>query len=191
MRVLLVNTLYPPTVVGGAELSVALLARALVAHGVEVAVATLHGKGETREDLVDGVRVHALPLRNLYWPFEAGARRGWRGVWHGLDSFNPRAVRDLSRIIKREKPDLVHTNNLTGFSAAVWLAAWRRGLPIVHTLRDYYLLCPRTTMYRRGRTCQATCAACTAYAWPRQLLSHLPSTVVGISVTGRRTLTTT
>ena len=33
-----------------------------------------------------------------------------------------------------------------------WQAARRQGIPVVHTLHDYWLLCPSTTLTRRDAT---------------------------------------
>src|SRR5205807_1521843 len=61
----------------------------------------------------------------------------------------------LRRAIADARPDLVHTNNLPGISSAVWESARQAGVPIVHTLHDYHLLCPRTTLVRRdGAPCR-------------------------------------
>ena len=62
-------------------------------------------------------------------------------MWHLLDLYNPWMGRVVGRILDAERPDLVHTHNIVGFSGAVWQAAKRRGLPLVHTIHDYSLLC--------------------------------------------------
>jgi glycosyltransferase involved in cell wall biosynthesis len=57
-------------------------------------------------------------------------------------------------VIAQTQPELVHTCNLTGFGGGVWELARRRGLPVVHTLHDYHLLCPRVSLTRRdGAPC--------------------------------------
>jgi len=181
MKVLLVNTLFPPDVIGGAERSVAILAQSLARSGHGVAVVTLGRQSRRLCRSVEGARVHALPLRNLFWPFAARRPALLKPAWHALDSFNPFMMRGFERILDEEKPDIVHTNNIAGFSVAIWKAAQRRGIPVVHTLRDYYLVCPRSTMYRRNRNCAAQCGSCRAYSFPRMGMSEIPHAVVGIS----------
>ncbi|MGG7377432.1 glycosyltransferase, partial [Escherichia coli] len=52
------------------------------------------------------------------------------------------------------RPDVVHTNNLPGVTTAIWEVSRQLGIPVVHTIHDYYLLCPRVTLQRRdGRPC--------------------------------------
>lgn len=162
MKVVLVTTLYPPIVQGGAEKAAALLAEALVQNGDSVAVITLHpGKEEMREER-NGVRVYRLPLDNIYWPFNADGRPGAarRLVWHLRDLWNHRAAGRVAAILDIETPDVMHTHSIAGFSIAVWRAAERRGIRVVHTTHDYYLLCLRSDMFRGGRTCLGRCVSC-------------------------------
>jgi glycosyltransferase involved in cell wall biosynthesis len=70
-----------------------------------------------------------------------------------MDIYNPLMAWEVKKIIDREQPDLVHTHNLQGFSVAAWKVVKKRGLPLVHTMHDYYLLCPRNTMFGGGRNC--------------------------------------
>ena len=55
----------------------------------------------------------------------------------------------LRDAVAATRPDVVHTNNLPGITTAIWEVCARLGLPVVHTLHDYYLLCPRVTLQRR------------------------------------------
>lgn len=161
MRVLIVNTLYPPAQVGGAERSVAQLAQGLVRAGTDVSVLTLQSGREAVEAVVGGVPVHRLPLNNVYWPYD-GARRSAvrRAVWHGLEAANPWMDGAVDRVVERVRPDLVHLHLTTGFSLSVYRAAARRDLPLVQTLRDWSMMCARASMFRRGRRCERRCGSC-------------------------------
>lgn len=71
--------------------------------------------------------------------------------------------RSLGRHLDETRPDLIHTNNLPGIGTGIWEAARRRAIPVVHTLHDYYLLCPRTTLRRRdGAACEPSPLLCGA-----------------------------
>jgi glycosyltransferase involved in cell wall biosynthesis len=64
-------------------------------------------------------------------------------------------TRRLREIVASFRPDLVHTHNLPGITTAVWAACERLGVPVVHTLHDYHLLCPRVTLVRAdGERCR-------------------------------------
>ncbi len=182
MRILLVSTLYYPNLVGGAERAAQKLAEALAERGHEVAVACLGKSAQVQQDSINGVRVHYLPVRNLYWPF--GDRKPGpmtRALWHALDTYNPLMASQVGDLIQREQPDVINTHNIAGFSVAVWAQAKRLGVPVVHTLGDQYLLCPNTTMFKHGRNCATPCLSCRTYSWPRKRYTKLVDVVTGHS----------
>ena len=65
MRILLANTGHPSAIKGGAEAAVLDLAHALARRGHSVALVVHHGGRELTLDEDEGVRVYALPNRNL------------------------------------------------------------------------------------------------------------------------------
>src|SRR5205823_4583178 len=61
----------------------------------------------------------------------------------------------LEAVLRAARPELVHTNNLPGLGTGIWEVARRLGVPVVHSLHDYHLLCPRTSLtWRDGSTCE-------------------------------------
>jgi glycosyltransferase involved in cell wall biosynthesis len=182
VTILHVNSLYHPHVVGGAERSVQALAEAQVQRGLSPIVATLSPSRHARQEFVNGVEVHYLPLQNCYWPFTTKPRpRALKPLWHALDSFNPLMATSVRRLIASRRPALMHTHNVTGFSASVWQAARDARLPVVHTLRDYSLLCPAATMFYAGEICRAQHLSCRLYSLPRMRLSNNISAVTSVS----------
>ena len=182
MKILFVNTLYTPHSVGGAERFVQSLAEGLIKVGHDAVVASTAPQKGTRIDRINGVKVYYIGLKNLYWPF--GDKKNpsvLKPLAHALGTYNPWMAREVEQIIDAEQPDLVHTNNLGGFSVLAWQRIKQRHLPLVHTLHDHYLLCPRGTMFRSGRNCRTRCAECRLYALPRKRPSNQVDTVVGVS----------
>ena len=181
MKVALANSLYPPDLVGGAERSVSQLAGDLSTRGLEVIVLTTSRHGQKVES-IGSVKVFRLGFANVYWP-HGGVQRGFlaRTCWHLLDVFNPIMFFRSLRVLRRERPDLLHTNNLMGLSVSVWVAAKSLRIPIVHTLRDYYLMCPRSSMFRGGQNCDGQCFACAVFSRPKLLASRFVKADVGIS----------
>jgi glycosyltransferase involved in cell wall biosynthesis len=182
MKVAFVNTLYAPHKVGGAELAVQILAEGLAARGHQVRVITLAGPAAERTSVVNGVAVHRLPLANWYWPY-AGPMAGAlaRAAWHAVDLHNPAMAARVADLLDAEPPDVLHTNNLAGFSVAVWGQAARRGVPIVHTMHDYYLMCPPSVMHRKVTNCGAICARCAPFAAYRRKAAAAVGAVAGVS----------
>lgn len=153
MRILIINTLYAPYRVGGAEVSVQLLAEGLVRAGNQVRVVCLHELNIIKRDKINGVEVCYLPLKNLYWPYnrEKEISKIKKLMWHLLDNYNPLMKRFVKDEILDFSPDVMHTNNLAGFSVSVWDVAKERNIRIVHTARDYYLFHPNTTLFENSQ----------------------------------------
>jgi glycosyltransferase involved in cell wall biosynthesis len=182
MRILLANTGHPSAIKGGAEAAVLDLAHALARRGHSVALVVHHGGRELTLDEDEGVRVYALPNRNLYFAFDGTKRPApLRLAWHALDGANPLMAAAFGEVLEREKPDVVNTHVLAGLSQLVWREAYRRAIPIVHYLHEYGAMCPRGSGVRDGRLCTSPCLPCGVLTVPRKRLSRLVDTVVGVS----------
>jgi len=182
MRILLINNLYAPYVIGGAERSVQFLADSLKKNGdTPVVVCGSPDKG-IRTDQINGVKIYYVSIRNLYSPFNNHKDfKMLSPFWNIIDTYNLWMAGTLGRILDMERPDVVHTNNLAGFSVSVWSEVKRRNLPLIHTLRDYYLICPRSTMFHNGKNCIDQCWYCRIYAFARKRMSRSVNSVVGNS----------
>ncbi|SAK98632.1 group 1 glycosyl transferase [Caballeronia fortuita] len=182
MKVLIANTLYFPDEVGGAEVATRLLADGLMKAGLEVCVVCATGSGDDRSEEVNGAKVYRLRSTNLYWPHAPGEHsRVAKLIWHAIDVRNTSMSRKLAEIIEREKPDIVHTANLSCLSVDAWRVANNAGVPIVHTIHDYYLLCPTASMLSGGKPCASQCGVCSLYAKPKQIASAQVNVAVGVS----------
>ncbi|MBT8091725.1 MAG: glycosyltransferase family 4 protein [Gammaproteobacteria bacterium] len=190
MRILNVSSLYPPNVIGGAELGVRTLAEAMAEAGHDVHVVTLQPPAEAAAPATaepSPVTVHAVPLANVYWPFvPGGAKHSAAGklAWHSIDTANHVMARRVEKIVRRVKPDVVLTHNLQGFSTAVLPAIKRAGVPLVHVPHDYALLCPQTTLCRNGSGCgfqKDRCSGCRILTAPRQRHVDAADAVISVS----------
>lgn len=180
MKLLFFNTYYYPYKVGGAEVSVQLLAEELVNQGNEVVVISLGEHSDIK--VINGVKVYYLAIRNLYLPATYKANILQKAVWHTLDSYNPLYNKKITKIIKNESPDLIHTHNIAGFSVSVWNTIKSQfDLPVVHTIRDYYLFCVKGRMYDHGKQCDRQCRICSATSVPKKMHSQNVDSITGIS----------
>ncbi|GAB2659381.1 glycosyltransferase [Kribbella swartbergensis] len=74
----------------------------------------------------------------------------FRSVW----SFS--AERDLTLLLREQRPDVVHVHNTFPlFSASVLRAAYRLDLPVVATLHNFRLMCANAVLQRDGRPCES------------------------------------
>lgn len=180
MRIAIICTLYPPYVLGGAEISISLLAKGLVAAGNEVAVITT-GKHDA-EEMIDGVKIFRIKNKNIYWRYPQREKSIFRkSLWHLIDIYNPLYWHRIEKILKVFNPDIINTSNLCGLSTVVWDVASRLNIPIVHTLRDYYLLCPQQTMIKGTKSCEKQCLVCKSYSVVKKQMSQKVNALVGIS----------
>lgn len=179
-RILHLSMLYPPHIMGGAERSVALLAEALSHAGHEVAAACTTPDGWT-EEFRNGVRVYRMPHETDFWAEEWPAHgRIARGVRRFKQQFNTRLEAHFLRVIDDFKPDVVHTHSLLDVSTRVWSAAHARGLPIVHTLRDFDLACGNAAMFKDGKRCAKRHLKCRAFTFMKGRHQRMVNAVVGV-----------
>jgi len=156
MRLLLLAQFFPPDI-GGEERHVFNLANTLADRGHDVAVATQRVDGvPDQEVLPSGVRVHRFATTAMRLPgVYSGSRR------HHPPFPDPLGVRELARIVRRERPDVVHAHNWIVNSA---LALRRRSATgprfgLVLTLHDYSGVCATKRLMRSGGVCEGPCIA--------------------------------
>ena len=170
MKLLFIIAEYFPDGAGSGR-SVRTLAEALAEKGHAISVLRLSDDNRRREETLNGVKIYHVPIRNIYGLSRKNPGRFMRLLWHSIDSWNIRAAYDVKAVIAREAPDIVNTNVIAGFSPAIFAVIKRagkeRGIKLVHTLRDYYLLCPKSSMFKGGQNCEKICAGCKPFAWLR------------------------
>jgi glycosyltransferase involved in cell wall biosynthesis len=182
VKVVIVHCFYEPDFLGGGERVVQTLAGGLVAAGHEVVVVSTAASGNTSSAYVRGVKVYYVGIRNVYWHLNDQTKRpALKPLWHLIDTYNLIMAHEVGRILDIEKPALVHTHGLDGFSVAVWGQIKSRGLACVHTTHTYYLLCPRASMYRDGANCRGWCWDCRLYGMPRRGPSAVVDAAIGVS----------
>lgn len=154
MRIVVSNTFYTPYVVGGAELSVQGIAEQLASWGDEVFVLTT-GAGDEDETL-NGVKIMRRRFAAIVPYMEhRKANRGVKKILNKpLTIDNPLNARIIRNVLHETRAQVVLSNNLLGITPELWRVAYALGIPVMHTVRDYALLCPNSTMSCRGRdTC--------------------------------------
>ena len=78
-----------------------------------------------------------------------------KGLMYVESFFSVRVYRDICRLIRKKKIDVVHVHNTVHrISPSVFYAAVRMGVPVVQTLHNFRMICPGATLYRDGRICE-------------------------------------
>lgn len=69
--------------------------------------------------------------------------------------FSIRTYREVRKIIKEKKIDIVHVHNtLNLITPSVYYAAFSSHVPVVQTMHNFRLLCPAATFLRNGKICE-------------------------------------
>lgn len=136
----MVTDFYPP-IVGGMEGHVGSLSRRLVLEGHQVVVLTSWRKGLNKTEFEGGVEVVRV---------EGLLQRMRFGYADPMRPFPPPVVdrlivRKLQSLVRQHKPDLIHSHGWLLYSAL------SQKVPIIATLHDYGLICPKRTMLLTSR----------------------------------------
>jgi glycosyltransferase involved in cell wall biosynthesis len=172
MRILLLSHGLPPDSVGGVEQHVDGLARALVAAGHQVEIfarANLPGVAQGQWLLqADGnPRITRVAYR-------------WEQVGELIAIYRAPVMAAAmqhflaARAAEGHHFDVVHVHHLTGLSTELLAVLRAAGLPVVLTLHDYWLFCPRGQMFHhRGERCETAsitrCGECLQATFPHWL----------------------
>jgi len=147
----------------GSEQSTYQLARGLAGLGLEVEVLHAERSAERGAErrVTDGVActVLAKPAESV------------TDLFGGTDTWVNRAFADC---LERFRPDIVHVSHLLSLSDDVPRIARDQGIPVVFTLRDQWLGCPRIVrvdwrLRLCGRATAAKCAYCCRTLYSRYL----------------------
>ncbi|EPP4621695.1 glycosyltransferase [Escherichia albertii] len=151
MNIIVFNTLYYPNRKGGAERSVQLVCEELASQGEKVSVVSLWDKKSPKIECLNGVNIFKWSPYNIYSVHNYCSAKisvFKKALWQLIDLFNiVMFFRSIFFFISK-KPDVIWTNNLSGFSLSVWVAAFILRVPVCHTARDYYLLSNNVQLYK-------------------------------------------
>src|SRR3990170_407667 len=139
----MLSQFYPP-VVGGEEQLVRNLSRELAARGHTVAVATLGMDGGEAFDMDGQVRVYRLGslTQRASWLYRDIGRR------HAPPFPDLETAMELRRVLRRERPEIVHAHNWMLHSFLPFKRS--SGAALVVTLHDYSLVCAQKRLRCQG-----------------------------------------
>ena len=145
LRILMVSQFYPP-VAGGEEQHVRNLSSALAERGHEVSVATIRLDGDDPSPFDGTVRIHRLSTSVQRVDSLFSSSRPFAPPFP-----DPKAVAELRRIVRAERPDVIHGHNWLARSIVPRMVRGDR--PLVMTLHDYGLVCAKKRFVHRGTRC--------------------------------------
>lgn len=187
MKICIASQTFHPQHEGGAEIVARNFAEHLCRkHEVVVLSLGLPGHpscspGET--STVAGYRVVRVPFHNAYLPETKApqVRRSAKAIWHMRNALGTIDVRQIAGILQDEAIDLLYCHNTSRMQPALFHAAAQVGIPVCQHLHDYALMCPRTSMYTKGRNCDTPCTACRILTTRARTASESVGTVIAVS----------
>lgn len=79
--------------------------------------------------------------------------------------WNPIVYRELNKVARSLKPDIVHfTNTFPIFSPSAYWAFQKHRIPVIQTLHNYRLVCPGSLLMRNDHFCNKCVGK--SFAWP-------------------------
>jgi glycosyltransferase involved in cell wall biosynthesis len=186
VKICLLTNLYDPFIIGGAEVYVQRIAQQLALRNDVSVITTNPFAGfpslSVRRRASGNVAIYSFFPLNFYHCFHAKRMPALLKVlWHGMDLWNVHAYIAVRDILRREKPDVVHTHNVNGFSLSVGAAIRASKAAWVHTAHDFSFLCPVANLHcpAHGRLCDPLLSPCVWYrAAKRAAVNGKPDVVV-------------
>ncbi len=81
--------------------------------------------------------------------FAIKANIALQSIWSG------KSYQQIRKKLQEFQPDIVHVHNtIPLISPSVYAACNDVGIPVVHTLHNYKLICPGAYLYRQGKVCE-------------------------------------
>lgn len=187
-----ISNLYPPYVLGGAEINVEKTVKAMAKREDVFVITTKPFTGFNslfaQKRQRSGIKVYDFFPLNLYDVYSTKKKKIHplaKIIWHVFDLWNLHAFLITVRILKQEKPDIIHTSNLNGLSFSVFWAALILKIPLVHTLRDYHLLCPYANLmcpFTGFHVCKAKPLICQIHMFLKRIIvDNIPSVIIAPS----------
>lgn len=189
MKVCLVNSFYEPDILGGAEVSVKILAENLIKKGIEVFV-ICSGEEDT-EEIINGVKVYRRKINSIcttksYIQNNEKINKCNKIIYKSIEINNIFNKNKFKYILEKENPDVVHVNNIYGISSSIWSVANLMNIPIVQTLRDYFIMCPKSTLLKSsGNKCTKENIVCKTY---RNIYRKLSNNISYVTAPSNHTL---
>lgn len=159
MKIMMLTQFYPP-LIGGEERFTYNLSRLLIERGHQVSVITIQQAGLEAYEENEGVRIHRINGFTQQIPFlySDTSRRA------ATPFPDPGLSLSIRKIIKQEKPQILHAHNWLVHSV-VPLKYWSN-VPLILTLHDYGLVCATKKLLLDNKVCDGPawgkCLSCSS-----------------------------
>jgi len=184
MKICFISNLYPPFVVGGAEIVVKKVAEEIVKKGHDVTVITTSKNKKSNCEIINNVTIYRINPMNLFPYFTMSEQaKSIKPFFFIYDLFNPYPNTIVKKILKREKIDIVHINNFRGLSLSIFSAVKSLNIPLVFTAHDFSLICIKASFLNSSNEiCMNPSKLCKTYVKiQKKIVDNKPDLIIAPS----------
>ncbi len=165
MKICFISNLYPPNILGGAEIVVEKMALEMVKHGHESIIITTSPDENEHVITRDNTTIYQLNTTKIYPTYKQTEASGIKKpLWHIFDLWNNNTLKAIKDIIIKENIEIIHINNFKGLSLSCFKAGKELGIPVIYMSHDFSLICPRANLIRGNNTlCDGRNYVCNEY----------------------------
>lgn len=167
------SNLYPPYVSGGAEVYVRNITEELIKRGHDVVVITT---SPTNRSYIEKNNKHLkiYRVRTNVYPYYTKDKYPQPVRYFGrfFDESNLYSYYTIKKILKKEKPNIVHIHNFLMLSVLIFKVTKELRLPTIFTAHDYGLICPKSSLLRERGICTHQPLPCRMYkTWHKYIVN--------------------
>ena len=155
MKILFVSEYFTPKIMGGGEINLFLIAKALVKNGEDVSVLTSYHSGLKRVEIIEGIKIY----RKLK---TADNPSGVKNNWIRSRLFPKSIVKETKKLNKKLKFDLIHfigTSIIAAKELRKIKGLRKDNVPLFATIESYPALCPKGDRFYHGKKeCKFVCS---------------------------------
>ncbi len=144
MKVCIIVPLIEPWLVGGTEVYASALIREISRNHEVVVITQVGSKPRKSTHQVHNLKIIEIKPTNIVSYYDLNRPSGIGSfrthVWHLFDFWNVSSYKKIKKILIDEKPDLVHTIGIRGFSLSLFSAIQKLQIPHVHVILDFGLI---------------------------------------------------
>ena len=109
---------------------------------------------EQERQMLESHGQEVIVYRRSNWELDTWSRARRVGLAENV-IWSSEARREVSQLLQKHRPDLVHVHNtFVMISPSIFGACEELGVPVVQTLHNYRLFCPAATFFRHGHVCE-------------------------------------
>ena len=173
MKIIIINNFIKPYSIGGAERVTEITARNLAAKKQEVVLITSGRHKKIRTDNPGPhLKIYRFFPKNIYFNYPPGIKRTRfsKAIWWLINLWNPFVFWQVRKILREEKPDVIHIHNFYSLSVSIFSAALSQRVPVFFTAHDYFPLCKNSILLsNKAQLCWRLCFWCRLWSFWNKL----------------------